>query len=75
MIGRGVFPDFPPVNGVEALPSGYALGPDELDRVAEAHGAEIGRGDFVIFRRYFEKGDWGPYCGGDAPGLSLGAAA
>jgi kynurenine formamidase len=77
--GRGVLLDIPRWKGVDALPDGTPITPDDLDACAEAQKVKIGTGDFLIVRTgqmeaYNKRGSWGSYAGGDAPGLSFETA-
>ena len=79
MVGRGVFLDVPRVHGLDWLPDGYAISAAELDYVAQAHGVEIRRGDFVIVRTgameaRLKAEKWGEFGGGPAPGLAMDTA-
>ncbi len=79
MVGRGVLLDVARHRKLSALPDGYAITSDELDAVAIAQKVEIRKGDFVIVRTgqqeaCLEKGEWGTYAGGDAPGLAFDTA-
>jgi kynurenine formamidase len=77
MVGRGVLLDLVRTLGFEnALPDGYSITPEELDKAAASHGVQVKRGDFVLIhtghlesKRSHE--DWDGYAGGDAPGLSF----
>ncbi|HKX76198.1 MAG TPA: cyclase family protein, partial [Acidimicrobiia bacterium] len=76
MVGRGVLLDLPRALGVEWLEPGYAITGDDLDRAATSAGVEVGAGDFVFVRTGAmtacrQRGGWGDYAGGDAPGLGL----
>jgi len=76
MVGRGVLLDVAKHRGVKRLPDGSAITSAELDAVAKAEGVEVRRGDFVIFNTgqmadCLDRGDWGGYAGGDAPGLAF----
>src|SRR5690606_23450176 len=76
MVGRGVLLDVAKHRGVKRLPDGAAISSAELDAVAKAEGVEVRRGDFVIFNTgqmadCLDRGDWGGYAGGDAPGLAF----
>ena len=78
-VGRGVLLDLPAVLGVDWLEPGHAISGDELDAACEAQQVTVGRGDFVLVRtgsmsRSRQRGAWGDYAGGDAPGLGLGSA-
>lgn len=50
MAGRGVLLDLPRFKGVERIPEGTAITPDELDACAEAQGVEIRAGDMLLLR-------------------------
>ncbi len=56
VIGRGVLLDIPRSKGIDALPAGHAVTPDELSAAAEAQGVELGAGDIVLMRT----GRWHP---------------
>ena len=56
VIGRGVLLDVPRSKGVDALPAGHAVTPDELSAAAAAQGVDIGEGDIVLMRT----GRWHP---------------
>lgn len=74
---RGVLLDVARWAGVSSLAPGHAITVDELERVADAEGVEIRRGDAVLVRTGFlgaRRGRWGDYAGGPAPGLSLHTA-
>jgi kynurenine formamidase len=76
MVGRGVLLDMPRSMGVPWLEPGTAIGADDLDRAAERQGVEIRQGDFVFVRtgaiaQVLDRGEWGDYAGGAAPGLGL----
>ena len=79
MLGRGVLLDVARHKGVPALADGYAITNADLDATAQAQGVEIKAGDFVIVRTgqqeaCLERGVWGTYAGGDAPGLAFETA-
>lgn len=74
--GRGVLLDLPAAKGVPYLDPGYPITGDDLDEAAAAASVEVRRGDFVLVRtgamaRVNERGEWGDYAGGDAPGMGL----
>jgi kynurenine formamidase len=78
MIGRGVLLDVPSVLGVQWLEPGYAITADDLTRCEEVQGVTVRRGDHVFVRtgqmaQVRDRGNWGDYSGGDAPGLGLAA--
>lgn len=76
MVGRGVLLDIPKMLGMEALPDGFGVTTELLDK-ADAHfGVSVRRGDFVIVRTghmeaKLAAGTWDGYSGGDAPGLTF----
>ena len=49
-VGRGVLLDVARHNGVELLPSGYAITPETLDAVCAAEGIDVAPGDIVLIR-------------------------
>ena len=74
MIGRGVLLDVPRWKGKPWLEPGEAISDADLEATAEAHGVEVGEGDFVLVRtgqiaQRRSMGSWGDYSGGPAPGL------
>jgi kynurenine formamidase len=76
MVGRGVLLDMPRVAGVPYLQPGHAITANELQKAADHLGVHVGTGDFLLVRtgaiaQVRERGDWGTYSGGDAPGLGL----
>lgn len=78
MVGRGVLLDIPRSKGLPWLEPGTPIGADDLDRAAEQQGVEIRKGDFVLVRtgaiaQVRDRGAWGDYAGGSAPGLGLGS--
>ena len=77
--GRGVLLDIPRVKGKKFLEDGTPITPQDLDEAAEVQKVKVGTGDFLIVRTgqieaCREKGSWGGYAGGDAPGLSFETA-
>lgn len=48
--GRGVLLDVARHHGVDWLPAGHAITPDDLDVVAHAQGVEVGSGDILLLR-------------------------
>ena len=79
VVGRGALLDIPRYRGAPYVDVGDAVTTDELEGCAASVGLEVGEGDFVLVRtgevgRRLREGDWGPYCGGDAPGLSFTTA-
>jgi kynurenine formamidase len=76
MVGRGVLLDLPAALGIPYLEPGRPIGAAELEAARVHHGVEVGAGDFVLVRtghiaRARERGEWGDYAGGPAPGLGL----
>jgi kynurenine formamidase len=76
MVGRGVLLDVAKYKGVPRLDDGYAITIGDLDATAKAEGVAVRRGDFVIVNTgqmadCLDRGDWGGYAGGDAPGLAF----
>jgi len=76
MVGRGVLLDIPRFKGMDALPDGFGVSNDDLDKCAKDQNVEIRRGDFVIVRtgqmeRCLKATAWGTYAGGDAPGVKF----
>ncbi|MCW2716713.1 cyclase family protein [Pseudonocardia sp.] len=77
--GRGVLLDLPRYEGRPWLEPGEAIHPADLDGCVQAQGVEIREGDFVLIRtgqlaQVRDRGSWGDYAGGAAPGLSLDSA-
>jgi kynurenine formamidase len=50
VICRGILLDVPAARGVDVLPAGYEITPEDLDRAEERTGARIGAGDAVLVR-------------------------
>jgi kynurenine formamidase len=48
LIGRGILADVAGDKGVDMLPAGYAIQPDELDAVLAKQGTEVREGDTVL---------------------------
>lgn len=76
--GRGVLLDLPRSMGVPWLDPGRGVTSGELDEVAARQGVEIREGDIVLIRtgqmaQVADRGSWGEYDGGPAPGLALDA--
>jgi len=79
IVSRGVLLDIPRVKGVSWLEPGYPITAADLDAALEAHGVRVGQGDVLLVRTGHitlcrERGGWGDYAGGDAPGLSFHTA-
>jgi len=80
MIGRGVLLDVPAARGVPWLEPGYAITSRDLGECERRQGVTAGRGDFVFVRtgqmaQVRDRGGWGDYAGGPAPGLGLDAVS
>jgi kynurenine formamidase len=78
MIGRGVLLDVPAASGVPWLEPGYAITSEDLTDCERRQGVSVRRGDFVFVRtgqmaQVRDRGSWGDYAGGAAPGLGLDA--
>ncbi|MBT7361373.1 MAG: cyclase family protein, partial [Rhodospirillaceae bacterium] len=76
MVGRGVLLDVARYKGKKRLADGYEITIKDLEATAKKQGVEVRRGDFVIFNTgqmadCLDKGEWGGYGGGDAPGLGF----
>jgi len=76
---RGVLLDVPRVKGVKWLEPGYAISADDLDGAVAAQRVTIRSGDALLVRTGHltlcrDRGGWGTYAGGDAPGLSFHTA-
>ncbi|MDP7601185.1 MAG: cyclase family protein [Rhodospirillales bacterium] len=76
MVGRGVLLDVAHYKKKARLADGYGITVNDLNRTAKAQGVEVRRGDFVIVNTgqmadCLDKGEWGGYGGGDAPGLTF----
>ncbi len=79
IVARGVLLDVPRTRGANWLDPGYAITADDLDATLAAERVELRRGDVVLVRTGHitlcrERGSWGDYAGGDAPGLSFHTA-
>src|SRR5262249_10565862 len=79
IVGRGVLLHLARVQGVAWLRPGYAITPGDLDAAVEAEGVEVQSGDVLLVRTGMmtmcgERGSWGDYAGGPAPGLSFSTA-
>ncbi|MCW2852490.1 MAG: cyclase [Nocardioides sp.] len=80
VVGRAVLLDLPRASGRPWLEPGEAILPETLDAAAEMAGVSIGTGDFVLIRtgqlaQVRDRGSWGDYAGGAAPGLSMTTAS
>ena len=77
IVGRGVLADVAGARGVDWVPGGEEIGPDELDRVLAAEGLELESGDILAVRTgWLAKGHADGWQGwmSSAPGLSLACA-
>ena len=80
IVTRGVLPDIPRLKEKPWLAAGEAIYPADLDAAAAAERVAIASGDIVLIRtgqmrEVRERGSWGQYSGGPAPGLSLTCAS
>ena len=69
----------PRAKGVKWLEPGYAISADDLDAAVAAQRVTIRSGDALLVRTGHmtlckDRGGWGSYAGGDAPGLSFHTA-
>jgi kynurenine formamidase len=48
--GRGVLLDIARLNGVDWLPAGTSIGPEDLEAAERAQGVTVGEGDFLLVR-------------------------
>ncbi|HZT75573.1 MAG TPA: cyclase family protein [Vicinamibacterales bacterium] len=76
IVSRGVLLDIPRAKGLRWLEPGYGITADDLDRAIAAQRVEVRTGDVLLVRTGHmtlckDRGDWGTYAGGDAPGLSF----
>lgn len=76
LVGRGVLLDVPAARGVPWLEPGYAITSADLEECERRQGVTVGRGDIVFVRtgqmaQVRDRGAWGDYDGGAAPGLGL----
>ena len=79
LLGRGVLLDIARYEKVKLLEPGFGITPYDLDGCAAREGVRVKRGDFVLvrtglMRQVKERGNWGDYAGGDAPGLTIETA-
>jgi kynurenine formamidase len=79
IVSRGVLLDVPRLRGKPWLEPGEAIYPADLDAAAAMAKVRIESGDIVLvrtgqMRQVRERGGWGDYAGGPAPGLSLTCA-
>jgi kynurenine formamidase len=77
LTSRGVLLDVARMKGLDALPEGYAITEDDLERTIVRQGANaaVGCGDIVVVRTgqlgVRRAAGWGDFAGGPAPGLSF----
>lgn len=77
--GRGVLLDIARDLGRSWLDAGESVQKEDLEQCADRQGVEVGEGDYVLVRTgqmafCRDRGSWGDYAGGPAPGLGLSAA-
>lgn len=75
-IGRGVVLDIPRSKRLKYLEPGTGISTEDLRAAEEYHGVTVQQGDFVFVRTgqmgaCRERGAWGDYAGGPAPGLNI----
>lgn len=76
IVGRGVLLDVADYLGKNYMGPGEGISSSDLEATAKKQGVEIKEGDFVLIRtgqieERLERGSWGDYAGGNAPGLTL----
>lgn len=79
VVSRGILLDVPRLKGKPWLEPGEAIYPADLDAAAATAGIRVESGDIALIRtgqmrQVRERGSWGDYAGGPAPGLSLTCA-
>ena len=77
LVGRGVHLDLCAWQGLEHLPGGYPITPEDLAGCAQAQGVEIRSGDIVLFRTGWQKvfrDQGGAAFFGAEPGIGIAAA-
>lgn len=79
IVSRGILLDVPRLKGKPWLEPGEAIYPADLDAAAAMAKVAVASGDIVLvrtgqMRQVRERGSWGDYAGGPAPGLSLTCA-
>jgi len=79
VVARGVLLDIPRLKGVKWLEPGCAITAGDLDAALAAHRVTVRSGDALLVRTGHmtlckDRGGWGTYAGGDAPGLSFHTA-
>lgn len=78
-VGRGVLLDVARHLGRPWLEPGDSIQSEDLERCAVAQGVDVREGDFLLVRtgqiaQCRDRGGWGDYAGGSAPGLGVSAA-
>lgn len=73
-VGRGVLLDVARHLGVDRIPKGHAITPDELDATAAAQGVAVGPGDLLLVRTghvpwFYQLADKAEFWKDGAPGL------
>jgi len=79
VVARGVLVDMPRLKNVPWLEPGYGISIADLEAALLEEQLEIHKGDALIVRTGHiamcrDKGGWGDYAGGDAPGMSFETA-
>jgi kynurenine formamidase len=79
IVSRAVLLDLPRYKSRPWLEEGEAIYTEDLDGCAAKQGVQIGRGDIVLIRTgqlalVRDRGSWGEYSGGPAPGVSVTTA-
>jgi kynurenine formamidase len=78
-LGRGVLLDIPRWLGRPWLEPGEAIQAEHLEECARDQGVDVRSGDFLVVRtgqieQCRDRGEWGSYAAGPAPGLGVSAA-
>jgi kynurenine formamidase len=78
VIGRGVLLDIARLHGVDCLPIGHGIGPEDLDAAMERQAVQVGAGDILLIRTgwttKFVPGAPSDFMGPE-PGLTLDSCA
>jgi kynurenine formamidase len=79
IVARGVLLDVPRSKGLRWLEPGYGITSADLDAAIAAEKVDVRPGDVLLVRTGHmtlckDRGEWGTYAGGDAPGLSFQSA-
>ena len=79
VVARGILIDLPRFKGVPWLEPGYGITVEDLERASASHDLSLTRGDALLVRTgqiamCRDRGAWGDYAGGDAPGLGFETA-